>query len=265
MQPVYFLPNVSPGQIYDPVTENINRKALQAHGLLGIFGDLRGKQDLTISHCTLKARAGCLLAYGAPDKFTNPGSLEWEEGPYWIGWDKDNPPTEAELKRKRQAGGYRLEMEDGTSWLVPIIRRPDDTTELPCDMYYDAAGVLKEPVKEAYREYWDVTAEVVSWFFNDSGILGGDGFSKQKGFDLAVKALGINYRFGHAEQRVTKVVNSENWLTILGFTLDYPRQRLISELSKKNLSPPDTANTTPGSKEDSPTTDPAAQTSGLSL
>jgi hypothetical protein len=264
MQPVYFLPNVSPGQVVDATgpAGKINRKVLQAHGLLGIFGDLRGKGDITISNGKVEGKSGCLLAYGAPDKFTNPASLEWIEGPAWIGYDKDNPPTEEDLRRKRLVGGYKIEGEDGQSWQVPIIRRPDDSTELPCDMYYEV-GVLKEPVKEAYKEFWDATAEVASWFFNDSGEFGGDSFSKQKAFDLAVQALGINYRFGHQEQRVTKAVTSENFILILSYTVDYPRQRLVHELSKKNLSPQSTPNTTPGTGDDLPTTAPVGPTCGL--
>lgn len=263
MQPVYFLPNVPTSQVVDGTdpTGKINRKTLQSHGLLGIFADLRGKQDLSITNAKVKGKSGCLLTYGAPDKFTNPNSLEWIEETAWVGYDPENLPTEEELRRKRQVGGYRLEMA-GQEWLVPIIRRPDDSTELPCDMYYDN-GVLKEPVQTAYREFWEETAEVASWFFNESGEFGGESFSKVKAFDLAVKALGINYRFGHSEQRVTRAINSEILVLLLGYTVDYPRQRLIAELSKKNLSQPATPNTTHGQGESCPATDRAEQTSGL--
>lgn len=259
MPPVYFLPRVSAGQIYDPITERLNRKTLQAHGLLGIFGDLRGRADISISDGKLiNGGSGCLLACGAPDKFTRPDSLEWLEGDVWIGCDPEAPPSEPDLRRKRQVGGYRIDGDDGSSWLVPIIRRPDDTTEMPCDMYYEN-GVLKEPVKEAYREYWEATAEVAGWFFNGDG----ESFTRARGLDLAVKALGINYRFGHMEQRVCKVVTSENFLAILGYTVDYPRYSALSAAEKKSTFAPDTVITTLGPDADCVTTDLPAQTSGL--
>lgn len=253
--PVYFLPNVPQSQVVEQTRAEVNRATLAAHGLLTIFGDLR-KEDLSVTDCRFKHGSGCLLAYGAPDYFTRPDSLTWLEGPVWLGYDPDQPPTEKDLRRKRTIPGYPV---DG--WEVPIIRRPDDSTELPRDMYFDG-GTLREPILEAYREFWEESAEVVKWCFNDSGEFGGQGFTKAKAFDLAVRALSINYRLGHQEQRIARAVNSENFVVILTFTVDYPRFYAVREASKKNLLPPITPNTTPGQGESSPATDPAGQTSG---
>lgn len=268
-QPIYFLPGVSAAAVRNPHTEKLDRTILKAHGLDGIFSDVgfddSGCQDI---HAGPDDKSGALLYYQTPDgKLPQllgyyPDKQTWTQcGTFWIGYETDNPPKEPDLRRRRQCLGYKLIDDLGQQWEIPIVRRPDDSTELPCSMHYDA-GKIVEPVKEAYRKHWELTAEVVLWFFNDSGTFGGETFSKARAFALAIETLGINYRFGQAEQRLADVPDSLNIGTVLGFSVDYPRYAAISRAEKKSESRLTTPNTTTGATVDCQATGPVEQISG---
>jgi hypothetical protein len=139
-------------------------------------------------------------------------------------------------------------------WCIPIIRRDDDSTTLPRVMYLDDAGVFVETIRDKYRSFWDETKEVLVW--HTEGVLKVE-IDRAKAFRLAVRALTINYRFGMSEQRVLQVVDSENFLTILGMTVDIIRIQEIAlaqaedAKKKESLNPePSITNTTHGPPED---------------
>lgn len=268
-QPIYFLPGVSAAAVRNPHTEKLDRSILKANGLDGIFSDVGFPDSGCVDIQTgPDGKSGALLYYQTPDvKVPNllgyyANRQTWAAcGTFWIGYETDNPPRECDLRRKRQCLGYKLTDDAGQEWEIPIVRRPDESSELPCSMHYDS-GKLVEPVKEAYRKYWEETAEVVRWFFNDSGNFGGESFSKPRAFAIAVSTIGINYRFGMAEQKLADVPDSMNVGVVLGYSVDYPRYKAVSGAEKKSESPLSMPSTTPGATDDCQATGQVEQTSG---
>lgn len=253
-QPLYFLPGLSRSQLLPG--GKLSRALLRERGLSEVFEDVGiGREDF--GSCELAGRgpggkSGIILFYQRPDGSIprridyRPAEQSWtavDPDGLWIGLDTDDPPTPEDLARHKQHLGYTIELADGHTWRIPVIRRPDGSTELPTELFWDAAGKITEPLKERYRAYWDETAEVAGWFFEGKSA----DFDKGKALGLAVRALSLNYRFGRAEQNVFKVADTLNYLTILAATVDMPKVTAIDEAEKKSASQLNTPNSTPGS------------------
>lgn len=262
-QPLYFLPGLARAQLLPG--GKLSRSLLAARGLADIFADVGiGRDDFGSAELAGRGPgnlSGIILFYQTPTGDIprrvdyRPDEQRWEaigDGA-WIGIDTADPPKPEDLARRKQYGGYTLELADGQRWHVPVIRRPDGTTELPTDLYWDAAGKICEPLKERYRAYWDETAEVAEWFFGDDGFES-KSFEKGKALGYAVRALSLNYRFDRAEQNTLKVVDRENFMTILATTVDVPKVTDISEAQKKSGDASSMPSSITGSPEEEATT-----------
>ena len=241
MQPVYFLPNVVKDTLCNPQGD-LDRSILRARGLADIFADVTNyRVDCSICDVIGSGpgmKSGCVLAYNTPTGRCPrrigfyPDEQTWHaigDGEMvWIGTDNASPPTAADFARKTQHSGYRLTLADGAEWLVPIVRRPDGSTELPTDMYWDDAGRLQEPIKSAYAHLWETSAEVADWFTMAVEM------KKARALEIAVQVLGINYRFGRNEQSVCRIIDSQTYLAILAASIDAARADAVEDAAKKN-------------------------------
>jgi hypothetical protein len=265
-QPLYFLPGVNAAQLAPD--GKLSRSLLESRGIGDVFADVvAANKDCSI--CDMHGlgpgeRSGSILCYQTPG-----GDLPKRLGYYpdeqtwhqiseglWIGTMNDSPPTESDLRRKKQHGGYSIELANGERFNIPVIRRPDGSTELPTDMYWDANGAIVEPIKAAYRKYWDETEVVAEWFFAKEQF-GGESFNKGKALLLAVDAVGINYRFGKNEQNVLRFIDKENYLSVLMSTIDGPLAVELGEKKSADAEARDAMNTSPGSTEGLTITDQA--------
>lgn len=237
MQPLYFLP----GLFRDQIITQDNRLCpdiLRARGLAETFADVRAGEFI-VTHVEgggPNKQVGSVLAYhttaGKLPELSgyNPHQQTWQmvSDYLWIGVANDHPPTPADLRRHRQYDGYAIDI-NGEKWQVPIVRRVDDSTELPRDCYFDH-GKLVEPIKEAYRKYWEESKEVAHWFFAE-GLEGS--FTRARGLCLAVDALSLNYRFSMDEQNALHVIDVESLLAVLMASVDVPGARALEDAQKK--------------------------------
>jgi len=262
-QPLYFLPNCTRAQLVTGT--GLTRSLLAARGLADVFADVSAP-SVDCAVCELGGRgpgdlAGTILCYQTPD-----GEIPGRVGFYraeqtwtpvgdgsllWIGTNPAAPPTAADMRRPRQFTGYKLTLADTHEWLVPVIRRIDGSTELGTDLIWDAAGRLIEPIKDRYRAYWEHSAEVLAWFTAEDGF-NGAAFNKARALELAVEAVGLNYRYGRAEQNALRAIDGLNYLSVLMATIDWPKAAAIAEAEKKSDEPPEPPppNSTPGQPAD---------------
>lgn len=244
----------------------LRNSVLRERGLLDIFAGVpfeqmpcyeltgRGPGDLSGAMLTYQTPSG-----EVPPRFGfYPEEQAWtpvgDGSLVWIGLDTGRLPKPEELARRKQFRGYTVECGDGNRWQVPVIRRPDGTTNLPRDMVYDAAGRYTEPLKEAYASYWDEIGEFAEWYYGGQDI---ESYSRERGLQRATRVLSLNYRFGRREQDVLRVIDADCYLTILMCAVDAPAWTDIDEAQKKMNAQRATPNTSPGSPADSPITDPA--------
>lgn len=261
-QPLYFLPGTFRNQL---VSQNgdLSPAVLSARGIAAVFADVRAREfyacDVTKGPGD---HSGVMLAYQAvdgnlPNTKYAPHHQSWQEvaAGLWIGIDNDSPPKPDDLRRSKTVAGYTLEFDNGT-WTIPIIRRKDESTNLPRDIRLHG-GIYSEPVKSAYRKYWEASEEVAGWFFAN----GWRDDNKVKGVLLALEALSINYRVGIHEQNAFGVVDTDSYMSVLMCSVDVPGARVIEDAEKKTESSPDAPNSTPGFADSPPPTNPVAENS----
>lgn len=261
-QPLYFLPGVYRQQLVSG--GELSRAILNERGIGDTFADVRAGEFYA---CDVEGgpggKSGLMLAYQTP-KGQIPQHTkyvarlqEWSEsydGKVWIGVEIANPPAADDLVRRSTYRGYELDIGK-RRFEVPIIRRVDDSSELPRDMFFDAKGNLVEPIKAAYRKYWDDSSEVSDWFFAGTW----SDKNKSKALLLAVQALSLNYRYTLLEHNALRFVDAESFMSVLMATVDVPHAKALEEAEKKTESPSAAENTTPGCEDTCPDSDPAGE------
>jgi len=227
--------------------------ALAERGLIETFADVPyvditqnevpgvgpgGKSGVIITYKSPKTDVPHRLGYRADEQEWHPigdGSL------LWIGYLKHDPPTAADMERRKTFTGYEIELADGCGkWLVPICRRPDGSSELPRDMYWDAAGRKVTPVKKAYDAIWQDTAPALGWFHDSEPV------DEEAALKLAIRVIALNYRYGVLEHNILRYIDSTNYLTIVSAAIDYPGYLLLRESQKKTDESQAELSSTPG-------------------
>jgi hypothetical protein len=260
-QPLYFLPNLQRQQIAPD--GRFSRAILKERGIDDVFSDVVGQQDCLIGEVMGPGpggQTGTILCYqravdgrlpsrtGYQPEFQTWTPIHSES--LWIGINNDEPITEEDIRRQRLHPGWESILREGEAWIVPVVRRPDGSSELPTEMYFDAAGNLCRPIKDRYQEFWQESAKTCALFAaGDTAIE--EVLPIETRLHLAIRALGINYRFGRTEQSIMRLIDSENHLFILYNTIDRRKVDAVREAEKKTelASSPAQPNSTPGQPE----------------
>ncbi len=264
-QPLYFLPGIFRQNAFSG--ERFAPSILRERGIDGIFADVSAEET---GYNEVKGngpggRSGTILYYHRPDgKIPHctqyqPAKQEWHEVSelLWIGTSLDEPVTPKDLERNKVHAGYRLEIQ-GDELTIPIIRRPDDSTELPRDMYWER-GTPTQSVQKAYRKYWEASAEVLNWFVPDLDAV--RRVDQWKALTLAIDVVGINYRYGVNEHNLLRWIDAQNYLQVLSWSIDYPGYASLQEAEKKSASSAVEASSTLGQAGDITDTAPVVESS----
>ena len=284
-QPLYFLPNRRRQDLLGLADEQrLELGVLDFFGLRFVWRDVRA-EDLTVNEVTGKGpggHAGLIVVANRTDgqvprnlRF-DPEHQDWRPvspraESLWIGIDKREPVTPADLVRRSTMPGYSVRLAGDEKWEVPIIRRPDDSTELPCEAYWDESNRFVETVREPYRRAWDDTAESLKWFLTP-GAFDSKEFSKARALQLAIDALGINYRYDRWLHNRLRVIDTQTWAAVLGASVDLPRFQTVqaleqaspdpeAEQKKTSSAPPSPPSSPAGPPAASPATDRVAASS----
>jgi hypothetical protein len=214
--------------------------------------------------------AGCMLCYQTPDgrmprawgnKLID--SLPWspvgDGSLLWIAIDPADPPRPDELARPRRCRGYEIELGDSQKWHVPVIRRPDGSSLLPSAFSRDTAGRRIEKLRAEFTAHFEAFRGVAEWMY---GGMPPAALDRDPFIDLAVRAIGINYRFGWNEQEQLGLIGNDNYLTILAAAVDLPAFNATVEAQKKSSGQQSETSISPGPPAESPVTHPASAISG---
>lgn len=268
--PIYFLPRVTRQHVAD-FWPDVSRD----HGLQEVLSDVTPGEDAPVAELARKpgpgGEHGCLIT-ALPAKSRKPPRLwgyypdrqEWTRvrENLWVGVDPADRPGPEDLSRARQFGGYQLELADGHRWRVPTIRDPEGGSSLPRDLFW-AEGAFVERIKDAYGRYWEDSAEVCGWVYD------GQPLRKQdlpRAMELAIAAVGLNYRYDARLHNVLRLIDSTNVLSVLGLSVDTPTYLHViaaraeaQKKTKESSSTESPAGSSPGSPADGP---PIAQAAG---
>lgn len=178
-----------------------------------------------------------------------PVLVEGYDGPgYWVGFERDAPPGPEELARQKQLAGHWVELADGKRWLAPVARLPigeEGVPALPRVVKLGADRAKTMTVVASHRWLWDEACafwdewaavcdeaapqrEEFTWVARSTE--GRIVTRIDSCFDLACRALAVNYRLGPAEVSVLGLVTSENAADVPLALVDWPSD---VELAKK--------------------------------
>lgn len=117
-----------------------------------------------------------------------PEDQEWfESDGYWVGYNKNNPPTPEGIERRKICDHYRYTLADGRIWKCPRVRR--GMIPLVPHWYRVRGGQITFEVRPEYRDLFERSAE---WTI-DGRIQVGDLVA------ACSECLSLNYR-GTAEE-----------------------------------------------------------------
>lgn len=291
--PIYFFAGRGRNDLVDPATQRLRSFVLESAGLVDVLRDVASARD----QCALPeiagrgpgGRSGIMLIALPPTREQprrlgyHPEFQHWQQAgeDFWVGFDKEYPPTPADLLRETKArdaegrprprhAGYPLTLADGHEWLAPIVRRPPAAiergfadSELPKDIGWDNAGRFVETLKPEYRELWDDAEELCNCLFaaEESGSYE---ITVERGLHWCLRLLGTNYRYGRHEQNLLHAIDAETVFPVLGAAVDFWLVKRLLALEKKSGAPstPPGSPIAPGSPDDRPSTAPAEENSG---
>jgi hypothetical protein len=201
----------------------------------------------------------------APDRQT------WglsESGKYWIGIDREHPPTPEGLVRGRTVSGVVATLGDGRQWLCPTIRTELLTPRVPMT-YAMSGGQLIGQVQQRYADVWRRSKAWCLRFLEDFkdervvDLLGGP-----EAFRDAVACLAINYRIGIEEASALRILDDQALESVIDAAIDMHSFREIhlpgADPKKKHSWLPllaDWQSSLRGSADSTPATNPPEPTS----
>lgn len=241
--PLYFFPGARKGQV--TADNRLVRSFLESRGLDRTFRDVGEiSRDCSLFEITGTGPGGhsgvllCALPTNgdAPDRLGyHPAQQTWEEfrefgqpeHAYWVGTDKEHPPTPADLERKTIHGGYKIKLA-GHEWEVPVIRNPAGGTGLPTAWKAGAGGTVTESVRAEWSALFERFGRAL-WMFHGEDSPYPYAMDRTEALDLCLEAVAVNYRVGLAEQNIMGLIGSESWFPVLAATVDWPTFRDVYE------------------------------------
>ena len=118
-----------------------------------------------------------------------------EGGRYWIGWDREFPPSPEDLQRKVMVHSYTFTDDSDGKWMVPCARSTFGRDSLPVE-YAFQDGELVKHVAPAYHDLWRLSGEV----------LDSKGRDETWRVKAALQVLQVNYRIGEVEITVLQQI-----------------------------------------------------------
>jgi len=269
--PLYFFAGLPVAKLFAP-DGRFDHAILAEYELDAILGDLERSNCSTCDQDAAPGpggHSGGIVTYN-PGGITArhvgyyPDHIEWtkvrSQPELWLGIDREAPPTAEELARPKQVSGHPVELADGQTYQIAVIRSPARTSELPQTMTFDAEGNYQGEIRREYLPLWERAGDVWDMFYKKpkaamlmSAILAN-----------ATAFLGVNYRVSRYEQLALQLIDTSNWEDVLSAAVDTPFMEEMADKEGPASNPPPAAepsSTEPGEPASSPPTDPAAPNS----
>lgn len=234
--------------------KQIDRQELYDIGLAHAVG-LPTAKELPLSHRGVEGpdkQRGYIYALGdiaASAIGYFPDQQQWEtfdDGKLWVGMNKApaHRPGPGELARPQQCPGHWVRLNDGNEWQIPIAITcvPDRTPTIPNILGLNKTGELINKPHEAYRA---LCGEADIFYKFQQKVLesqeeGKDAeglYEYKNAWNLAMLALGVNYRIGGREASMLSLVDSSNIFSIAQAIIDWPAlMEMAAAMQKKTES-----------------------------
>ena len=253
--PLYFFAGRSVGQIFDG--DRFQKSVLSKYGLDSVWRDVVSpREESFVAEMTAPGPGGAsgtlvsaLPTNGNAHRLAGyyPNEQTWIQvaSDLWIGKINEEPISPSDLVRHCRGksvpvDGYFVDLADGNTWVIPIIRRPGrliesgyPPTNLPQSLGWNAEGEFVRFPPRDHVDLWEETGKLCEIFF--SGNEGDRHYEVgAEGVLLALRFLSVNYRIGRHEQTLLGLIDNNNLWPLLGLTVDYPAYQEAFK-QKKNL------------------------------
>jgi len=146
-------------------------------------------------------------------------------GRYWVGIERNAPPTPAQLQRQAGVDGYRVRLGDGHEWIIPAARY------CPQDVRLAPDGGIKLQVQDKYREFWDGSLRWVELLLSIEEGQTALQIGPQEWSYLTL-ALSINYRITPELASELRLFSTANVLHVVQATIDGQLAALVEQQKK---------------------------------
>lgn len=228
-----------------PNCNSVNEKKLEEAGLMNIFEDIKPNFSQRYTAQGPGEKDCTLLCIGndATQLYFKPAEQDWQQSlneRYYIGFYKNNKPTERELRREIQLEGHDVKLGDGEKWLIPVAREFPVGIVLPQSLMLGKNGeVISGGILPQYAQF-GMKAEKV-WEEFKVGISQAKQKDEMKltlseGMEFAIDALAFNYYVGTEEVNLLELITSQNLQEIIEAVIDMPAvlEAMKQWQSKKN-------------------------------
>lgn len=174
-----------------------------------------------------------------------PAEQAWAPAPdgrYWVGVELAARPGPKDLEREDRLPGHEVILGDGRPWTVPVghlfLARsaPVTVMKLGPDGKWRRGQAVEalRPLEEAALEIWKgfhaqlLEAEKEGWRRPAVIVLPDERLS-----EIAVLALGVNYRLGPVEVSMLDILTSDNVNEVALAVVDWPTIRGLIDVQKK--------------------------------
>jgi hypothetical protein len=169
------------------------------------------------------------------DNYYHPEQQVWHksvEGDWWVGVDREQKPTPAELIRDKYLTGYNVELGDGNKWIVPVARYFDGKNPLPATMIIGEGGEVEYKPLLQYKWLWDAANRIWDADYKQTD----EQVETKERIMICIKALAINYRIGIDEANMLGLFTADTLARCTEAIVDGPRIRIISDSLKQKKS-----------------------------
>jgi len=128
---------------------------------------------------------------------------------WWLGWQTEDPPKEADLRRADFRGGYRVLMGGGDRWAIPPVRRYPEGSALPSVLRLNADGSESREILPAWQSLWHEIgpfAEVYYTTLQEDKDQESNKQLPELPLTTCLRLLQLNYQVGRVEVNVLGLI-----------------------------------------------------------
>jgi hypothetical protein len=242
---LYFFPHTTVDDLLDQTDATrvrIKRDFLQRYGLDYVWRDVTRLEHISYqlmpngigSECA--AMGVLVVAFPQGQVAMRHPRQDWhqiDDGKYWVATDPQHPDTPERLQRKTTTDGYYFNAYDEIKPLiVPVVRSPRQSKiTMRQSVYTDQNGQVHYKPKQCDQWLWNGVGRAWNLINNISNDDSPEPLTIENGgLQLAVDLLGVNYRYGRAEQQVLGWLDNQNWIDVLYLACDLPLIREMQQL-----------------------------------
>ncbi len=156
--------------------------------------------------------------------------IKANQGAYWVCVNSDgDKPKPARLEREEMVSGHNVTLGDGNEWLIPVVRSIVRGSQLPYRHILDENGKWTTRPMDVYVSLSDQAERFAALILGSVQPLDEETdeepaaeMTKNESRNLAIDAIGVNYRIGPWEISQLELLTDRTIYNINKAVIDFP-------------------------------------------